>query len=184
MTELLYTLNEVIEKEDGQEYIKDEGDTFHIKSKADALDMGALTTSLSESTGSTSGEHGIVDYGKVIKVIVPHEESLPSSSDTPKFNHKLFYSSLRRYQLSERDAEDWGNSLLYGEVVTSTNTLLEKYDPLSLAFILYFFRGISFLVAETPFILETLSSWVACLMGLRLQRLHRSLAVVAAATSG
>lgn len=124
-----------MDKEDGQEYIKDEADTFHIQSTPDSLDLGALTSSLPQTENSVDSQTGTVDYGEIVKVIVPHEEGLPSAAATPKFNHKLFYSSLRRYQLLEHDAEEWGKILMYGEVVTSTNTLLEKYGLSFLSFI-------------------------------------------------
>lgn len=124
VTELLYALGEVIEKEDDQEYIKDEADTFHIKSDAASPDISALTI----SDPALGDSEGTVDYNQVLKVIVPHEGSLPTTTATPKFNHKLYYSSLKNYQLLEDSAAEWkwGNVLMYGEVVTSTNTLLEK----------------------------------------------------------
>lgn len=72
---------------------------------------------------------GIVDFNAITKTIVPHEKALPNPKLTPHFNHNMFYASLQRYQLTEKHAEEWGNVLLYGDVVTSTNSLLEKSVP-------------------------------------------------------
>lgn len=67
------------------------------------------------------------DYKAVTKDIVAHEKQLPDEKLTPRFNHRLFFSSLQQFQAIESDARAWGNALLYGDVVTSTNVLLEKY---------------------------------------------------------
>lgn len=129
VTELLYSFGSVIEKEDGQEYIKDEADTFHIKMDAASPDITALALSDSTSEDLAIDANGTVDYNKILKVIIPHETSLPTTTDTPRFNHKLYFSSLKKYQLLEDGAAEWqwGNVFMYGDVVTSTNTLLEKY---------------------------------------------------------
>ncbi|PCD20726.1 hypothetical protein FGRA07_04878 [Fusarium graminearum] len=63
----------------------------------------------------------------ITKKIVPHEKGLPHPKLTPHFNHGLFFSSLKRYRQIEPTAKTWGDLLMYGEVVTSTNTMLEKY---------------------------------------------------------
>ncbi|GJN82259.1 biotin holocarboxylase synthetase [Purpureocillium lilacinum] len=125
VSEILCSWEDVFEKENGQELVKGEADTFHVQSDEDNLSVEELRQSLP----ADGGADGIVDYSAVTKTIVAHEKALPSHEVTPRFNHKLYYSNLRRFQVAE-GAEDWGNILLYGDVVTSTNSLLEKNPKL------------------------------------------------------
>lgn len=72
----------------------------------------------------------ILSYDKVIKTIVPHANSLPSTRETP-FHHEAFYANLHHYHNKLRNpSASFGATLLYGEVVTSTNTLLDKNPSL------------------------------------------------------
>lgn len=68
-----------------------------------------------------------LDYSLDVKTIYFYEHWLPERSSTPHFDHDLFYESLIQYQ-SERGtrAKEFGKILMYGESVTSTNTMLEK----------------------------------------------------------
>jgi biotin--protein ligase len=125
VSELVHSWGEVIDKENGEEFISGEGDKFRIQSDEDGLALQDLLQSLPTDEHAT-GETGIVDYSTITKNIIAHEKALPSAEMTPRFNHKLYYSSLRRFQLIEDSAVDWGNVLMYGDVVTSTNSLLEK----------------------------------------------------------
>ncbi|KAF2006838.1 biotin apo-protein ligase-like protein [Amniculicola lignicola CBS 123094] len=69
----------------------------------------------------------ILEYNKIIKHIIPHEKSHPSSCDTPSFRHDAYYANLSFYHTKlSVPSPSFGTQLLYGEVVTSTNTLLEK----------------------------------------------------------
>ncbi|KAL1799682.1 hypothetical protein ACET3X_000024 [Alternaria dauci] len=82
-----------------------------------------------EYTATTSPDE-IVDYTKIIKTIVPHEKALPSPQETP-FHHDAFYANLHHYHTKLRNPDaSFGKHLIYGEVVTSTNTLLEKNPSL------------------------------------------------------
>ncbi|CAN9090453.1 unnamed protein product [Alternaria alternata] len=82
-----------------------------------------------EYTANTSPNE-IVDYAKIVKVIIPHEKSLPSAQQTP-FHHDAFYANLHHYHTKLRNPDaSFGKHLMYGEVVTSTNTLLEKNPSL------------------------------------------------------
>ncbi|KAH6860577.1 hypothetical protein AA0119_g11692 [Alternaria tenuissima] len=82
-----------------------------------------------EYTANTSPDE-IVDYAKIVKVIIPHEKSLPSAQQTP-FHHDAFYANLHHYHTKLRNPDaSFGKHLMYGEVVTSTNTLLEKNPSL------------------------------------------------------
>lgn len=119
VTELLCDLGDAIEKENGNEFIRAETDTFQIVSQEDGLDLSELQDNLPQV-------ETIDDPSSVIKKIIPHENNLPSDELTPRFSHERFYSSLKHYRKIESAADQWGNVLLYGDVVTSTNTLLEK----------------------------------------------------------
>ena len=125
-------LREIVSVRDGEEYIKDESDTFHLE-KQNAWSLSSLAGTLrgDESDNTDQGDGGedrIVDYNTVVKRIVVHEKEYPTSKETPYFNHHAFYANLKHYQeKSKEDGDKFGNNLLYGEVVTSTNSLLEKY---------------------------------------------------------
>jgi len=74
----------------------------------------------------------ILDYNALTKHLVAHETELPDGKETPHFNHHAYYANLKVYaqqHASHSDAK-WGKQLLYGEVVTSTNTILEKNPTL------------------------------------------------------
>lgn len=123
--EILFSWQESIEKQGDDDFIRGEVDTFRIRSKDAPWDLTDLSKALPRRPSYTA-EQGLPDYSKVIKDIVAHEKATPAKELTPRFDHELYYSSLKRYQAIESDAEDWGNVLLYGDVVTSTNSLLEK----------------------------------------------------------
>ncbi|PHH89333.1 hypothetical protein CDD83_6232 [Cordyceps sp. RAO-2017] len=131
VTELLCAWEEVMDRGDEGELIRGEADTFLVRSRGDALDLDEMRQSL-PSPAAEPGlrDDGSLDFGAITKTIVAHEDGLPSPDLTPRFNHELYYSSLRRFQAVEEDAADWGHILLYGEVVSSTNSLLEKNPKL------------------------------------------------------
>jgi biotin---protein ligase len=139
VSEVLEELKTVVTSEDGEVYIKGENDTFHIETHTSRWSVNALLESLPTSnTGKSENltkpdqvngpaDDRILDYSKIIKRLIPHEEGWPGSKETPYFNHHAFYANLRRYQQEKSsEAEEFGKVLMYGEVVTSTNTLLEK----------------------------------------------------------
>ncbi|GAO16648.1 uncharacterized protein UV8b_00789 [Ustilaginoidea virens] len=130
VSELLCAWAEVVNKENGEEYIKGEADMFCIQSDEDGLAVQHLRQDLPETLGRPPGESGIIDYGTITKNIIAHVAALPTSQMTPRFNHSLYFSSLKRFQAMEDAAESWGNMLMYGDVVTSTNSLLEKNPKL------------------------------------------------------
>jgi biotin--protein ligase len=77
-----------------------------------------------------SSSDQILDYEKIVKVIVPHDQGLPSTREIP-FHHEAFYANLSFYHNKfQNPAASFGKHLLYGEVVTSTNSLLEKNPSL------------------------------------------------------
>ena len=134
-TSILTALKEITHTgDDGEEYIKDENDTFHLEkpsawslSKLEDSLPGSSTSQGDDTEASSDAEDKILDYSTVIKRLVVHEKDHPSGKETPYFNHQAYFSNLEHYQSQDRDANtDFGKYLLYGEVVTSTNTLLEK----------------------------------------------------------
>ncbi|KAK8144414.1 biotin holocarboxylase synthetase [Beauveria asiatica] len=134
VSELLYAWRDVIDREHEQDLIKGEADTFRIRSKDDAAwnlqDLNEALPGARAAAAPALDAHGVPDYRAVTKDIVAHEQQLPDEKLTPRFNHQLFFSSLQQFQGIESDARDWGNALLYGDVVTSTNVLLEKNPKL------------------------------------------------------
>lgn len=158
VAELVVSWTEIIEKEDNEEIIKGENDTFklekepgswHFTDVAKALPeavQNVLPESLKpaheeskdaasakpmEDEKAATNDEGIVDYDKVIKRFLPHESSIPEPKETPYFNHAAYFSSLLFYgDLYRLSDPHFGTNLIYGEVVTSTNTLLEKNPKL------------------------------------------------------
>ncbi|KAF1942737.1 class II aaRS and biotin synthetase [Clathrospora elynae] len=82
-----------------------------------------------EYTANTNSDQ-ILNFEKVVKVIVPHEKELPTTKETP-FHHEAFYANLHHYHNKLRNPDaSFGKHLMYAEVVTSTNSLLEKNPSL------------------------------------------------------
>lgn len=140
---LLTSLAPVITKDEaGEELIRGENDTFHIEhpdSRWSVTDLRAALISPSDESSKTrkydparaAAVDGLLDYNLLPKTIVPHETAWPAPKETPYFNHGDYFASLQEFRRRcEPDAREWGDVLLYGEVVTSTNTLLEKNPSL------------------------------------------------------
>lgn len=131
VSKLLEALRDIIVVEDGEEYIKDENDTFHIE-KPSTWSLKSLSTALSDTTDAKTDEEDnaedrILDYSAIVKRLIPHEKEYPTGKETPYFNHHAYFSNLKHYQsVTKGVGLDFGANLLYGEVVTSTNTMLEK----------------------------------------------------------
>lgn len=143
------SLKESISSETGEQLIKGENDTFLIE-QSEAWSLGtikaALPTAVQTAIDSVvpprqppevdssqlertppAEEDKIVDYDAIIKRISIHTASHPESKTTPYFNHAAFYANLDTFNSAFKNASAvFGRTLLYGEVVTSTNTLLEK----------------------------------------------------------
>jgi len=136
--ELLSSWEDVITIEDGEEYIKGENDTFHLEKQSSrwTLDSMAESLGLKSKVEGGDGKEDIknesrdnhIDYNTITKKLIPHETEWPGTKETPYFNHFSFYANLKRYQEeSDGRSEEFGKYMMYGEVVTSTSTLLEKY---------------------------------------------------------
>ncbi|KJZ78569.1 hypothetical protein HIM_01960 [Hirsutella minnesotensis 3608] len=130
VTELLCAWEDVMDKDEGREVIKGEVDTFFVETRDESMSLDGLKRSLPTSEEMGLADDGSIDFAAVDKIIVAHETGLPARELTPRFDHELYYSSLSRFQRIETEATNWGSSLLYGEVVTSTNSLLEKNPKL------------------------------------------------------
>lgn len=136
--ELLSSWETIITKEDGEEYIKGENDTFHLEKQDSRWSLNSLVKSLTGTYGvneenkadqvdGAGSDDRIIDYNAITKRLIAHETDCPGTKETPYFNHHSFYGNLKAYQ-QERlsEAEEFGKYVMYGEVVTSTNTMLEK----------------------------------------------------------
>ncbi|KAK4694483.1 biotin---protein ligase, partial [Lecanoromycetidae sp. Uapishka_2] len=129
---MMKSLREIITITDGEEYIKDENDTFHIE-KPSAWSLSSIADSLpgtkkANTDAGDDDEDRIIDYNAVVKRLIVHDKEPPASKETPYFNHHAFFANLKYYQgQGQNESDDFGVNIMYGEVVTSTNTLLEKY---------------------------------------------------------
>jgi biotin--protein ligase len=142
VSDLLPRFKEILTRDiSGDAVIRGENDTFHVKglpasfqdfkagsSSATIADaVSSLKISPTEQDAETSpSSDRIVDYDKVVKQLIVHTESAPSIKETPSFNHAAFYANLHQYTKSQYDETCFGKYLLYGEVITSTSTILEK----------------------------------------------------------
>lgn len=128
------SLREVITVRGGEEYLKDDNDIFHFekptkwafKSVVDTLPV--LTDETTDDLASADDRD--IDFDDVVKHVIVHDQTPPTATETPLFNHKTYYSKLKHYRSQKVSGEaEFGQYVLYGDVVTSTNTILEKYDP-------------------------------------------------------
>ncbi|KAK3994521.1 biotin--protein ligase [Cladorrhinum sp. PSN332] len=134
--EMLCDLEEIITREDGEEYIKGENDLFHLEKPDSRWSMTSLSEALAselatpkKNTGRSSPDP-TADYSHILKRIASHETEWPEPKETPSFNHAVFYSSLVDFRVKDPEATQWGDVFMYGEVLTSTNTILEKNHSL------------------------------------------------------
>ncbi|KAK2734661.1 biotin holocarboxylase synthetase [Myotisia sp. PD_48] len=133
---LLSSLQKIVTVEDGEEYIKDDNDTFHLQNSS-SVRIGKAAASLSKTPdeakatdSSCMGDDRIVDYNAIVKRVVFHEAGV-DIKESPYFNHHAFYSNLMEYRMKSKEVvQHFGSHILYGEVVTSTNTILEKNTQL------------------------------------------------------
>jgi biotin--protein ligase len=90
----------------------------------------AILESVEYTSVSTTADL-ILDYDKIVKKLTLHEKYIPPSRETPAFHHDSYYANLAFYHDKFRNEDcSFGKYLMYGEVVTSTNTLLEKNPKL------------------------------------------------------
>jgi biotin---protein ligase len=132
--ELIASWKKIATTENGEKYINDEIDRFHLVTRS-RLSLETLSQALpskllqGEGTEKPSAieSHILLDYITITKELLIHDTGYPSSDDTPAFNHSSYYSNLLKYQtMSAETILTFGDYLLYGELMTSTNSLLEK----------------------------------------------------------
>ena len=134
ISQLIEALRDIITEQDGEEYIVDENDTFLLE-KPSRWSLGSVVDELPSTPDGKfdsqkkheGDEEKIIDYDKIVKRLLIHDKDQPESKDTPYFNHHAYVANLKHYESQSRGiGRTFGKELLYGEVVTSTNTLLEK----------------------------------------------------------
>lgn len=129
-SELVASLADIITTEDDKEYIQDENDKFCIE-RSSTWSFGSVANALTSLGNATAAEEAdqdkILDYSQITKHILIQDQQVPQSKETPYFNHHAFFANLEHFQSKSIEGGDaFGKHLLYGEVVTSTNTILEK----------------------------------------------------------
>ena len=105
--------------------IKDRVDTFHFH-KAATLEHGARLVVEAKASAAVASS----DAPRLIVVLPP--DVLPTGELTPRFDAEKYYAVLAEVRGDQTSgAECWGvgEALFYGEVVTSTQTMLERYAP-------------------------------------------------------
>ncbi|KAK3116297.1 biotin holocarboxylase synthetase [Teratosphaeriaceae sp. CCFEE 6253] len=138
ISELLHSWHEggvLAKAESGCETITGENDTFIVEqagqwAKSDEKDSpsvpaadGGDVHALADGQPADS----LLDYNTLTKRMITHEEGLPDGKEVPYFNHHAFYANLKQYNTKFQESDHaFGATLLYGEVVTSTSTLLDK----------------------------------------------------------
>ncbi|KAI0998568.1 Biotin--protein ligase [Podosphaera aphanis] len=126
----------IISKLGQEEYINGENDIFCLL-KNDPKTDNSLKSKIQFSTEEieqkqkSSDQTSVSDNGAKQKQLIIHRNEWPEAKETPYFDHEKFYTDLKTYQEEKGSkAENFGKYLLYGEVVTSTNTMLEKNTQL------------------------------------------------------
>ncbi|AEO59119.1 hypothetical protein MYCTH_2119403 [Thermothelomyces thermophilus ATCC 42464] len=130
VSEILCSFEDIITKENGEEYIKGGNDLFHLEKPDSRWSLASLSEALlsdvvesKKKTGRTSPDP-TADYSHVPKRIVSHEDAWPEPKETPYFNHSIFYSSLRQFREKEEaeEAESWGNVLMNHNLLSKLPT--------------------------------------------------------------
>ncbi len=109
--------------------IKDRVDAFHFH-KIATLELGVrLVAEARAFAGASSGATLATDPPPRHIIVLP-PDVLPTGELTPKFDAKKYFAVLaeaREDQASDTDSWGVGEALFYGETVTSTQTMLERY---------------------------------------------------------
>lgn len=110
--------------------IKDRADTFHFH-KVATLEHGArLVAEVKASAAAiaTATANNASDAPRLIVVLPP--DVLPTDELTPRFDAEKYFAVLADVRGDQKsNEENWGvgEALFYGEAVTSTQTMLERY---------------------------------------------------------
>ena len=110
--------------------IKDRADTFHFH-KVATLEHGARLVAeakASAAAAATATADNASDAPRLIVVLPP--DVLPNDELTPRFDAEKYFAVLADVRGDQTsNAKNWGvgEALFYGEAVTSTQTMLERY---------------------------------------------------------
>ena len=109
--------------------IKDRVDTFHLH-KVASIERGARLVAEAEAKARVSAADAseATDTPRLIVVLPP--DVLPTAELTPRFDAERYFAVLaeaRGDQTSSTESWGVGEALFYGEAVTSTQTMLERY---------------------------------------------------------
>uniref|UniRef100_A0A060TDA3 ARAD1D41668p n=1 Tax=Blastobotrys adeninivorans TaxID=409370 RepID=A0A060TDA3_BLAAD len=102
-----------------KDMLEGQNDTFRILRENDSKFVEAQLDKL------TLGGDYEEDLNKVVKDVYAYTSGRPNGRDTPHFNHDVYYATLESSRTSDCSS-DLGSVVLYGEVVTSTSTMLDK----------------------------------------------------------
>lgn len=102
------------------EYIVDMKDTFRIETVTTEMSI-AMNEKNNESLAAFDQSRG-----SDLSIFI-HVQDHPTHEETPFFDHNEFYSGLRqRRSTSPQQLDGFGSYIMYGQVMTSTNTILER----------------------------------------------------------
>lgn len=113
MPQLLRTLRDNLDFVNNNE-LEDIQDTFCFHEETED------TSNFVTSTGESEDPNAVVKHIKVFT-----SKNLPSSKETPYFDMKAYFETLDMLNKYTGKVGDFGSILGYGEVVSSTNTMLE-----------------------------------------------------------
>ncbi|KAK6347718.1 biotin holocarboxylase synthetase [Orbilia javanica] len=92
-----------------------------IEAETTTFLFGEQDTTLTESTtGASTTDDSTTIYVKTYK------NGLPADEKTPYFNIPAYFQNLCTYQKQSKKKLSYGSLLLYGELMTSTNSILDK----------------------------------------------------------
>lgn len=111
MTNNLYNISEII---NGESVIRCENDSFCLQESS--------TYAFNQNPLNNFHDYNYEISPKNIKI----HENLPIISEIPFFNHEIYFKDLLASRTMEKDKKYMGNIILYGETVSSSQTLLEK----------------------------------------------------------
>ncbi|KAK6532192.1 biotin holocarboxylase synthetase, variant 2 [Arthrobotrys megalospora] len=76
-------------------------------------------------TPSTSIPDDRTDGDSIVRVKI-YENSIPTDGETPNFSVLTYFQRLRNYHSQPGNKFNFGSPLLYGELMTSTNSILDR----------------------------------------------------------
>ncbi|KAK4039069.1 biotin-protein ligase [Parachaetomium inaequale] len=126
--ETLSSFDEIITREDDEEYIKGGNDLFHLEKPDSRWSLASLSEALLSEVDGSKKKTGraspdpTADYSHVPKRIVSHVDGWPEPKETPYFNHSVYYSSLREFRAKESEAETWGDVLINHNLLSKLPT--------------------------------------------------------------